>query len=126
MRIAVMAAGAALICSVPGSAAEWVKVSESATAVWYVDLTSMRQDGDVRSAWLKADHSRDRKTKARESRWLERFNCSAWTSRTASIIYYGPDGATQDSRHFPEFGTVGFTPIVPETVWNGIARFVCS
>ncbi|HEX8482874.1 MAG TPA: surface-adhesin E family protein [Allosphingosinicella sp.] len=126
MRIAMVVAGALLAWPGSGSAAEWVKVSESTTAIWYVDMTSMRQNGDVRSAWLKADHSRDRKTKARESRWLERFNCSAWTSRTASVTYYGPDGDVQSSRAFPEFESIGFTPIVPDTVWNGIARFVCS
>jgi len=107
-------------------AANWVEVAVSPTGtIWTVDADRIRRLGSIAEAWVRLDHSRDRTVTARNSLIFVRFNCTAWTSSTTSVVRYRTNGTVITDQSWPEY-MAPFTPIVPETVLEGAANAVCG
>jgi hypothetical protein len=118
---------AALMLAAPTVAwAEWHRVTTSSeVSIYSVDPERVRTIGGRRQVWMKGDHGRNRTEKARSSMTLLSIDCSASTIKTLSDSRYDSFGKTISSRSFPDYG-VGYEPITPETIAEGVAKAVCS
>lgn len=107
------------------SHAEWYRVTTSSDgSVYSVDPERVKAVGGRRHVWLKGDHGRNRTEKARSSMTLLSIDCSASAIKTLSDSRYDSFGKTILSRTFPDYG-VGYEPITPETIAEGVAQAVC-
>jgi hypothetical protein len=120
------AAVAALMLAAPTVAwAEWHRVTTSSKgSIYSVDPERVRTIGGRRQVWMKGDHGRNPTEKARSSMTSLSIDCSASTIKTLSDSRYDSFGKTISSRSFPDYG-VGYEPITPETIAEGVAKAVC-
>ena len=119
------AASMTLILAMPMSAhAEWYRLTTSSNgSVFSVDPERVKTVGGRRQVWLTGDHGWKRMEKARSSMTLLSIDCSASTIKMLSDSKYDSFGKTISSRTFPDYG-VGYEPITPETIAEGVAEAV--
>lgn len=118
-------AAAALAAYSPASAATWVKVAKTSTgSVIYIDSTSVTYGSDYVDAWFRSDQSADATKKTREVKELLRFRCKARQMATVSVTAYRANGSVDFSNTTNEL-LLSFEPIVPDTVGEDMAGWVC-
>lgn len=124
MKILVGVLGVAL--SSAALAANWQLVTSATDGrVVSVDMNSLRKSGDSAQIWTQTDYSKVKNIKARLSKELWKFNCSAQTTFTASWIDYAPDGSVIKS-HTPIETSYGYAPVAPGTVGETVMNLVCG
>lgn len=110
------------------AAAEWITVftTQSGTTL-ALDSTRIRQVGGKRQIWVKSDHSRDPSERARSSMTMYSVDCTANTYRTLARTSYDSYGKVINSQTRSDYGSgIGYDPITPETIMEGIARVACA
>ena len=113
---------AVLLCAIATSAfasdTYWVRVGkEPATAVYYVDVNSIRAEGEFTMAWVLLDFPESKPRGQKKSgktsgsmRLLQYFDCAAQKLGTAQVAFYAENMGRGRSRHAtrrdmnPEFG----------------------
>ncbi len=110
--------------------AEWVKVSESDLAVWYLDPATIRKDGSLRRVWRIKDHHKHQVSSdgIASYRNLDEYDCKDERFRTIVWSAHSGPMATgvilQSSDNNPYGGTWIYIP--PATIEAGWLKFVCS
>lgn len=101
----------------------WVEYSSTdAGTVYYFSITSEKVYADRIEVWTKADHSRDRTTKARETKTLYEIKCSDQTIRRLLSFDYSANGNVLSSMDYA--GTA--QRVIPETVGNALHEEMCK
>ena len=105
--------------------ASWARVHESAAAVFYVDPTTLRKDGNVRSVWQLQD-VKGRAPKGELSfRILNEYNCKDKLVRRISRIAHSGHMATGTARVIGKESAVR-DKIAPHTPDYVVLKFVCA
>lgn len=118
------AAVALLMATTPAHSATWVHVyTDRDGSAWYYDSKSVLRSGDRVTIWEKSDHSRDRRTKYRETKARTRYDCVGRTQTILSFIRYLPNGESV-SWALPSYEQTE-TAIFPETTADTILGVVC-
>ncbi len=120
-----VAATAILAATAPAQSANWVHVfTDRDGSIWYYDSLSVRRSGDKVTIFERADHSRDRRTKYRETKARTRYDCVGRTQTILSFIRYLPNGEFV-SWDVPSNEQTEDT-IFPETTSGALLEAVCA
>ena len=85
-----------LMPAAPAYAANWVYVTtDPDNTVYYYDFDTIQRSGNQVTFWQKADHSRDKTVKQRETRTRYRYDCAMRTHTLLQLTFYYPDGNNQ-------------------------------
>lgn len=111
----------------------WVRVSENATMLVYVDAASVKHRGGMLSAWVMFDFLKTQKTaeytpkQYRSSVQLQLFDCASERSGPVSVTYYTSDSGQGDVAQSwaidPKEATLTFD--APGTIGLSLNEFVC-
>ena len=113
-------------------AAEWVSVDTQKNGMeTFVDVSSIRVEGDIRRFWTKGvpPPKTKRGPVGYMDKWLdyflarEAFNCDDETYRVESKVAYWDDGTTLDA---PEEAIEPWKPVPPESRAQLEMRLVCA
>jgi hypothetical protein len=119
-----------LACS-SAQASDWKRVAtgKNTNAVEFVDVSSIRIDGNIRRAWVKVIYSPHTQSTDGDQRWWkearakEAFNCRDETSSDEAITVYFEDGGnTSPTGIYP----TPWKPVTPDTVQYGVMAFICA
>jgi hypothetical protein len=120
--------GLLLMCGTT-QASSWQLVASDITHENYVDTTTIRVSGKIRSAWIKAVFApstmRDPKG---SSGWVEhlvalrQYNCVNETERTVEITTYLTDGANNSTKAT----AAAWGPVRPDSFGKGVMDFICA
>jgi hypothetical protein len=125
--------GAALLLAVGAAqASDWVSLgkTDDGKQEIFVDVSSVRVEGDIRRAWMKfvvAPHTL-RGTGPNSRKWAsnsvrrDAYNCRNETHKLEALTVYFEDG-TNDS-YYPS--AAQWEPVAPDTVSDTVMRFVCA
>jgi hypothetical protein len=101
----------------------WVEYSSTdAGTVYYFSITSEMVYADRIEVWAKADHSKNRTTKARMSKILYEVKCGDKTIRELLSFEYDAHGNVLSAFEYP--GTA--QRIIPETVGSSLHEEMCK
>lgn len=101
----------------------WVEYSSTpAGTVYYFSITSERLYADRIEVWTKADHSRDRTTKARTTMALFEIRCTPQKIRELQQTQYGANGQVLRSFDQPD----ALASPIPETVGSDLFNEICK
>ena len=118
------AATALVMAATPAFAVNWIYVTETTTNTrLYYDLDTIQRSGNQVIAWEKWDHSRDKSTKERETKWRSRFDCSERTSTLLNATFYYPDGKIESFTL--ETYERKVEPAIPGTTGETMLETVC-
>ena len=107
-------------------AADWQIVSTGTDGrVLSVDMGTLRKSGDRAQIWVQIDYSKVKSVRARSSKELWKFNCSAQTVFIASWIDYAPDGNVIKS-NTPVETSYEYEPVAPGTAGEKIMNTACG
>ena len=108
--------------------AEWYElITSESGSKFSLDPSRIKTVGERRHVWVKADHSRDAAVQARSSMTLYSIDCEKTSYRKLSSIRYDSYGKIMSSNSYPDYvSDVGYEPIVPETIMDGISRLICG
>ena len=118
-----------LVClmMLAGSAwAEWTKIAVNRSSTFYIDLKTMRKDGDKRKVWIIQD------LKARSERGIlsirarEEFDCTNDTRRSLSLTSHSEPMAEGETLSSTTFSTDSWKDIPPDSNSLIILEFVCA
>ena len=111
---------------VTGSAfAEWVKVTEAANANFYIDVDTIRKDGDLRKVWALADLKQRGKDDEISTRTRFEFDCKEDRRRNLSSSTHSAPMANGTT--LTQLNEVGaWRDVAPNTVYAGILKMVCA
>ena len=119
--------GLALLMTPMPLYAEWLEWSSSTTgAVWYVDPERVNVSPGKVKIWVKQDYSRDRTVSYRSAMVQYSIDCQNEKFFMNSMISYDSYGKVVGSKSQNDYGGYGYETIVPETMLDGLARFVCK
>ena len=120
------ACGCALALLSTGASAEWIPIATSVdNSVWQMDAARIRTVGTKQQAWVKIDHSRDRTVAWRESLRLFSFDCAAQTYKLLSYVNRDSYGKIVGSQSYSDYGSVGYEPLVPDSVAEAASEVAC-
>ncbi|AEG48440.1 hypothetical protein Sphch_0745 [Sphingobium chlorophenolicum L-1] len=101
----------------------WVEYSSTpAGTVYFFSITSERLYADRIEVWTKADHSRDRTTKARTTMALFEIRCTPQKIRELQQTQYGANGQVLRSFDQPD----ALASPIPETVGSDLFNEICK
>lgn len=69
----------------------WI-TETSDKSVWWLESRSVKGPQEKRIAWMREDHSKNKKRKERETKTLYEVNCATTGYRTLTVIDYDKDG----------------------------------
>jgi hypothetical protein len=117
-----------LMCSV-AQASTWQLVSSDVKNEDYVDTTTIRVSGHIRSAWIKAVFAPSAMRDPRgTSGWVDHFvalrqyNCADETERTVEITMYLNDGTNNST----QATTTAWRSVRPDSLDKGVMDFICA
>jgi hypothetical protein len=117
-----------LACSV-AQASNWQLVASDAKDEDYVDTTTIRVSGHIRSAWIKAVFAPSTMRDPRgSSGWVDHFvalrqyNCVNETERTVEITTYLNDGTNNSAKAT----AAAWGSVRPDSLGKGIMDFICA
>jgi hypothetical protein len=84
----------------------------------------MQRIGNQVTVWEKADYSRDKTVRFRETKAQRRYDCADRTSTLLSITDYYPDGTIKSFTYEPYQQKTAPTP--PETIGEMMLESVCE
>lgn len=131
LLFAVISLGSVFCGATTVSASDWVYVGTSGTgSPYYIDVQSLKRDGDIVTAWQKIDSLKDKFDKDKSEPSYESlnqwdYNCS---KRTIYPLYQinrfrnKPD----ESLNFYSLGYRGGFPVIPDSSGEVLLNFVCS
>ena len=127
MRLKILFAAAILIAPAVATAAlasHWYRVAIGDTAAWYVDLDSVKPNGQ----WTAGrEYSVNFQVSPRgvKTAWSDiEVDCKAHTMRYLRFNAYDENGAQKASMENPDQGKIH--PVEGGTVSAGIADFICN
>jgi hypothetical protein len=132
MRIIGFALALLLTCAMAQAAPQWAPVgmaTNEKVKAW-VDLGSIRIDGNTRSALFKYVYAAHSEKDERVNKWRkvsssqETFNCANETSRVETLSVRYDDG-TEWSKAADQLPT-SWTPIGPHTLRDFQRQFICK
>ena len=122
---------AAALISTPAFASDWKIVSSGPkNGDVYIDVASATRNGNKITVWEKWDQTikKSKETKngklVSEIKTRSTYDCSDQTVDILQSVYYDSDGNVIYTYTKPLF--VQPTLIVPDTIGDGIARYVCE
>ena len=122
-----------LLACGPARAAEWVSIGKTDDGKQaFVDISSIRVEGDIRRAWIKgvAVPNTTRGPGKYADRWLSYFlsrdviNCADQTLRTEAVEAHFDDGSTLSAptKSYP----TPWKPVTPESRAAAEMKFICA
>lgn len=99
----------------------WYSSTKAGTAN-YFSVNSEKIYGDRIEVWTKADHSKDRSEKARESKELYEIRCEGQTIRSLQFIDYDASGHVISSYNYPNSASRA----IPDTVGGALVDEMCK
>ncbi len=105
----------------PVLATQWVYVGESGNQSHYVDFDSVRGTGSTRTFWIRVNNTYGGTDEISQLT----VNCAARQGGVLRVIGYFPNGSVNPYRSF-EPPYLRMREIVPGTVFDAYARFICS
>lgn len=126
MNIRLAAWIGALAAAQPAYAAHWGVASTGADGtIVYVDNDSIVVRGDQRTFWAKFDKSHVKTTTDRDILTRYVLDCRAGNYASTAMIAHKPDGRASASWTQPSYQSPQWEPIAPDTLMEGIQKFVC-
>lgn len=101
----------------------WVWYSSTnAGTVEYFSIKSQRRYSDRIEVWTKADHSKDRTEKARDTKELYEIRCDEQTIRSLQFISHDASGNVISLRDYPRSAS----RVIPDTVGSALVDEMCK
>lgn len=117
---------ALLILPTNAPAANWTYVNSAVTGSrTYADLSSARDVGKYKAIWTRVDHSADKSTAHRETKFLLYFDCSEKAFAVKQSAAYDAKGANVEDQTFLDFDLM-FSGVIPDSVAAPLLRLVCK
>jgi hypothetical protein len=114
------------VATAPAIAESWVDYGESGTgSVYSLDLDTLAKSGNTVIVWSKADHSKDAKEPARETKTRYRIDCFNQTLTMLIWIDYKADGTVIQSHMLNTYEQEA-RPAVPGSLGESLVQLVCS
>lgn len=105
--------------------AEWVKMGESASDKFYIDLATIRKDGNLRKVWAITDFKQQDKSGALSNRIRFEYDCKEERSRLLSMSTHSePLAKGTPLVQINEAGP--WSDIAPGTVHETFLKAVCA
>ena len=110
-----------------GSAwAEWQEFTQSDTSVSYIDLETIRKDGNLRKIWLLLNYA-EKDTDGRVStRMKQEFDCKEERRRALTISTHSEAMAGGKQLFSHTFDTPKWNEIPPNTNYMTLLKLVCA
>lgn len=108
------------------ASAEWVIVSTSDSAVFFVDKDKIRRQGNIRRYWVLSNFLTEQKNGAWSWRSLDEINCKEETQRLIEMSMHTETWAKGETISIAKNNDQGWDQIPPGTVIENISKFVCS
>lgn len=114
-----------LAASSSGVWGEWVKLTESNTAISYIDPSTIRRVGNHRRVWVLQDLKQKGPLGAMSMRALEEYDCQEERRRfLSSTSFSGP--MLQGEVLTTSDTTTAWHNVGPGSVAEGFLKFVCT
>ncbi len=108
------------------SASDWVYVtSDKGGGVIYIDVESLKRDGDIVTAWEKVDSRKNKSEPSYESLYQLDYDCS---KRTVALLFKIERFRNKPakSQDFYSLRYRGGSPVVPDSIGEITFDFACS
>jgi hypothetical protein len=116
----------ACLLIVSGSAfADWIKLSDNDDATVYIDLTTLRKDGNLRTIWQLHDEVKPGSDGTLSSRIQWEYDCSGERVRMISATGHSGPKAT-GKKLYTVYKTTEWRDIAPETMGQNGLKAVCA
>ena len=100
----------------------WTQESRS----WEVDSASIKKSGGVRRVWVQTQQlSEGPGVSHVASKVYYKIDCRGWTMETLSSVEYDKYGAVVSSASKKGYPADSSEPIVPDSMGDAVAKFVC-
>lgn len=117
--------GSVLCCATPVSASNWVLVRWWGGSIFYVDTQSIKRDGNLVTAWVQKDSTKDKTVESYELVAQIEFDCA----RRTMLTLYSTERFRKKPPKVLDFSAlwdrVG-SPVEPDTAGESELDFVCS
>ena len=120
-----------IVCST-AQASNWVTIGESDDGLieTFIDVSSIRIEGDVRRAWFKPVYKTHTKKHTSNGKYWsyavlkQAFNCTEEMYRVEADIIHYEDGAfeSEPAEDYPK----PWAPVPPDTLGSVIIQFICT
>lgn len=128
MRLKILLAAAVMLAPVTATAtlaARWYRVTQGTTGTWYIDMNSIKQNGQWTSARQMQVTFEVDPQNGDKAAWSDTdFDCQARTVRYMHFASIDAKDAELFSADLPDQGKIH--PIEPKSVVGVIADFVCN
>jgi len=118
-----------LLCPIKASATQWVRVISTDKIVIYIDIDSIKTEGNQRQFWRKDMYFDIQQSTDKDIITLKRFsnvNCSSRKVGTIRAIgYNATDSVIFDTRASP-YSTFRIVETIPGKLSDSIVSFVCK
>ena len=105
--------------------AVWVKVGETDDAFFYIDLATIRRDGNLRKVWEIHDMTQRGKLGEMSARFLTEYDCKEERVRIRSVsLHSDPMGRGKTLLSDSQPGKWNY--IAPKTVSETFLQIVCA
>lgn len=119
------AAAAAMAIAPLPAASEWYRVAMGPDAAWYVDLTSIKTNGQWTAASEYSIYKvQSEKTGVKYVRLSTEYDCGARKMRYLRLIAYDANGGLKADQPMP--GGDKIFDLTPGTVISGVADYICG
>ncbi|MBK9520503.1 MAG: hypothetical protein IPO13_02585 [Rhodocyclaceae bacterium] len=105
--------------------ADWIKLSDNDDATVYIDLTTLRKDGNLRTVWQLHDEMKASNDGTLSSRILWEYDCNGERVRMLSASGYSGPKAT-GKKLYTFYKTTEWRDIAPETMGQNGLKAVCT
>ena len=105
--------------------AEWVEISKGEKATHYVDLESVKREGNLSSVWVLADLPKPDEDGIKSVRYLIEIDCGQARTRTISYVAYA--GNMAQARVIARNRLDGgWKNIMPQSLGERQMKFTCA
>lgn len=119
-----------VILNVPSALArQWVRISDNDNVAIFVDVDSIKGEGETRTFWSKTFYAQDRYQNGyyfRSITSLLYVECRNEKMGTIRSVFYNNDGMVVRSFDNDNFAVVDAQEVVPDSVGELQLRYVCS
>jgi hypothetical protein len=105
------------------ASADWQYFGESDYSVCYVDLSSLRKNGDIVNVWMYQNFKKPQ-AKMLSARQKVEINCTQEISKTVSMQSFNQPDLISITDSFEV--TEKYSPIAPNTPMNILRKLVCK
>jgi Surface-adhesin protein E len=114
----------ALTISVP-AAAGWVQFMKFSTSIVYIDSTSVRKEGDTRTAMVLVDMNQKEPDGVQSKLGRSEIDCQALRMRIHDLTGFPGNMASGDPV-YAFSGSTDWMPIPPDSALGNTLKLVCS